>query len=87
MSIKMICGLCVILVSAAANADCPQSLETEKLIECITIEGSGEIYTDWLAEYNSDDSDTVVASNDDISPITGNSVTAITPAAGNKLEN
>jgi hypothetical protein len=47
MKIKILTGMCAFILSGIAFADCPSSLNAEKTMECITVEGSGENYQDW----------------------------------------
>jgi hypothetical protein len=47
MKIKILTGMCAFILSGIAVADCPSSLNTEKMVECITVGGAGENYQDW----------------------------------------
>jgi hypothetical protein len=81
MKLKLLISLCVFSVSGVAYANCPDSLNAEKMAECITIEGWEANYQDWLADFNNGgSSDTNVST---ISPITGTDVRTIQPASGN----
>ncbi len=80
MEMKLLIGVCAISISGVVYAECPNSLSTEKLVECVTIEGAGENYQDWLAEFNKVDSNDLIASN--VSPITGEDIRSVKPAAG-----
>lgn len=80
MKFKLLVGVCVFFVSGAAIAECPDHLNAEKTVECLTIEGSGANYQDWLAKFNTTETEMVVAST--ISPITGSDVRNIKPASG-----
>jgi len=80
MELKLLIGVCALSISGVVYAECPNSLSTEKLMECVTIEGAGENYQDWLAEYNAQDSTDLIATN--ISPITGKDIRSVQPAAG-----
>lgn len=52
MEYRMWMFSCSLLCSGLAYAECPNSLPTRQLIECITVEGSGEDnYQDWKAEF------------------------------------
>jgi len=84
MKQKLFISLCVFSVSGVAYANCPDSLNSEKMAECITIEGSGTNYQDWLADFNNGASSETTVST--ISPITGTDVRTIQPASGNNTE-
>jgi hypothetical protein len=47
MKIKILTGMCAFFLSGVAFAECPSDQNTEKMIECITVEGSGANYQDW----------------------------------------
>ena len=64
-------------LSGVALAECPSNLEASQLIECITIEGSGSNYQDWQKQYEA------LADSSVTSPVTGESVVEVKPAAGN----
>lgn len=72
--------LCSFAITGTAIADCPSSLNAEKLIECITIEGAGENYQSWSKNFYG--TETVVDSESVVSPVTGEDVRTIKPAAG-----
>jgi len=79
---KISSSLCAFFISSSAFAVCPDSLNAEKMVECITVEGSGADYQDWQKnEYliNLDTSKEVAST---VSPITGTDVRTLKPAAG-----
>ena len=41
----------MMIFTSAAFASCPLNMEEEKLIECLTIEGSGENYQDYQQKF------------------------------------
>jgi hypothetical protein len=84
MKQQLMISLCVFSVSGVAFANCPDNLNSEKMAECITIEGSGANYQDWLADFNNAGSSETTTST--ISPITGTDVRTIQPASGNNTE-
>ena len=47
MKIIILTGMCAFFLSSVVLAECPSGLNTEKTIECITVEGSGANYQDW----------------------------------------
>ena len=47
MKIIILTGMCAFFLSGAALAECPSDLNTENMVECITVEGSGANYQDW----------------------------------------
>lgn len=69
----MLCGLCV---TGIANAECPSSLNKEELSKCQGIEKSGVNYQDWQKKQKE------MASDSAISPMTGQDVRTVAPAAG-----
>lgn len=77
---KIVIGLAACGFSGLALANCPDSLNAEKMVECITIEGAGANYQDWSkAFYNVE----ILANSESIkSPITGTDIRTIKPAAG-----
>ena len=83
MKIKMTVLLCGLLSTGFVYAECPASMSEIELAECNTIEKSGMNYQDWSKKKGK------LADDSTISPITGEDVRAITPAAGmdkNKLK-
>lgn len=82
MKIKLMISLSTLLISATVYAECPDSLKTEKMVECITVEGSGANYQEWQKnEYlHNIEPGTETAST--VSPITGTDVRTLQPAAG-----
>ena len=82
MKIKILTGLCAFCISGVAFAGCPDSLNAEKMAECITVEGSGADYQDWQKneyQFNLETSSEVAST---VSPITGTDVRTLEPAAG-----
>ena len=82
MKIKIFTGLCAFCISGVAFAGCPDSLNAEKMAECITVEGSGANYQDWQKneyQFNLETSSEVAST---VSPITGTDVRTLEPAAG-----
>lgn len=73
MKAKIIVGLGVLLVSGVTYAACPDSLNTEDMMNCLNIEKAGGNYQDEMAKAGSDDM---------VSPVTGTDVRTIAPAAG-----
>ncbi len=83
MKLKLLVGACVLFISSLVYAECPKDLNVEKMVECLTIEGSGENYQDWLVEFNqADTTETTTATASTISPITGSDIRNIKPASG-----
>ena len=39
------------LASAVAMSKCPEGLDAEALMECITVEGAGRDYQEWRKQY------------------------------------
>jgi len=68
------------LMSGVVYAECPDNLKAEQMVECLTIEGAGANYQDWLADFSQPDAG--VESSGAISPITGKDIRATQPAAG-----
>ena len=79
---KFFISVCLLCVSGVSIAECPSSMDEEKLIECIMIEGSGANYQDWLAQYN----EPVKANDKLVSKITGKDIRELKPAAGGKIQ-
>ena len=67
-------------VSGAAFAECPSNLDTDQLVECITIEGSGANYQSWKKKHDK------LADTSTTSPITGENIVSVAPAAGKVAE-
>ena len=63
----------------AVLADCPSNMNADQLVECITVEGSGANYQDWQKKHES-------LAGASTSPITGEDVATVTPAAGKVAE-
>lgn len=63
-------------LSGTAFAECPSNLDTDQLVECITIEGSGANYQSWKKKHDK------LADSSTTSPITGGNVATVAPAAG-----
>ena len=76
---------CVVAIALAlslpgtALAECPSNLDTDQLVECITVEGSGTNYQSWKKKHDK------LADESVASPITGDKLTDILPAAGNAV--
>ena len=75
MKLNMTMIVCGLLVTGLANAECPSTLNKDELIKCQGIEKTGANYQDWLKESAMSDDATT-------SPITGQDIKAIAPAAG-----
>ena len=73
MKAKIIVGLGVFLISGVTYATCPDSLNTEDMMNCLSIEKAGGNYQDEITKAESDEM---------VSPITGTDVRTIAPAAG-----
>ncbi|HFE32212.1 MAG TPA: hypothetical protein ENJ17_02750 [Gammaproteobacteria bacterium] len=41
----------MMIIAGAAIADCPLSMPQETLVECLTVEGSGENYQDYQRKF------------------------------------
>lgn len=65
-----------VFVTGIANAECPASLDKNELIKCQAIEKKGANYQKWLETRKE------LAEKSKISPITGEDVTTVAPAAG-----
>ena len=57
-------------------ADCSSNLNADQLVECITVEGSGANYQSWKKKHDK------LADSSTTSPITGENVATVAPAAG-----
>jgi hypothetical protein len=80
MKMKILAVLCGCILTNIALAECPKSMDTEKMMECIMIEGSGANYQEWQKEFNASLSATAPGS--EVSPVTGTDIRSIKPAAG-----
>ena len=80
MKTKIIVMLCGLFVTGLANAECPASLDKNELIKCQEIEKTGANYQKWQETQKE------VADKAKMSPITGEDVTKIAPAAGKAAE-
>lgn len=76
MKFKITVMMCSMFVAGVANAECPASLQQQDMVKCQAIEKSGIDYQQWKQAQNSMSSDAAV------SPITGEDVRGVTPAAG-----
>ena len=47
IKLNLFIASCSLSLSAPSFAECPDTLNTEKMVECITVEGSGADYQDW----------------------------------------
>ena len=66
-------------LSGAAFAECPSNLNADQLVECITVEGSGANYQNWQKKFDK-------LADTSASPITGEKLVDIKPAAGKVVE-
>ncbi|MCW8855451.1 MAG: hypothetical protein OQK76_01850 [Gammaproteobacteria bacterium] len=64
----------------AVLADCPSNMNADQLVECITVEGSGANYQNWQKKHES------LAGASSTSPITGEDIATVAPAAGKVAE-
>ena len=76
---KKLISVTLTLFTSLCFAECPSSLDAEKMTECIMIEGSGKNYQDWLASYSKESEG---KQSEMVSSITGKDVRAMQPAAG-----
>lgn len=76
MNSKIILIACGLFVTGLANAECPASLDKNELAKCQTIEKTGANYQEWQQNQKE------MAKKEKTSPITGEDVTTIAPAAG-----
>lgn len=81
MKTKVIVGLYGALFSGLALADCPDNLGAEKMVECITIEGSGANYQDWEKSFAKN-----IETESPKNLITDAEIQTIQPAAGGSLK-
>ena len=73
MKAKILVGLSVFLISGVTYAACPDSLNAEDMMNCLSIEKAGGNYQDEMMKAESDEM---------VSPVTGTDVRTIQPAAG-----
>lgn len=66
-------GICA---AGLANAECPASLDNYEMVKCQDIEKTGVSYQDWLKNQEN------MAEQSTISPVTGQDVRTVAPAAG-----
>ncbi len=71
--IAIVCGL---FVTGMAYADCPSSLSKQEMATCQDVEKSGMNYQEWKKKQDQMTGDSTK------SPITGEDVTKMAPAAG-----
>lgn len=76
MKTKIIALLCGLFVTGLANAECPSSLSKSEMMQCKDIESSGVNYQQWKKDHKN------MADESGKSPITGEDVRKIAPAAG-----
>jgi len=76
MKQKMIVMLCALFVTGVANAECPASLSKAEMAQCKDIESSGVSYQQWKKDHKE------MAEGSTKSPITGEDVRKVAPAAG-----
>ena len=67
-------------LSGTVFAECPSNLDADQLVECITVEGSGANYQSWKKKHDK------LADSSTTSPITGENVATVAPAAGKVAE-
>lgn len=65
-----------LFITGLAHAECPASLDKHEMMKCQKVEKSGGNYQEWLR------SEDGMAEKSRTSPITGEDVTKIAPAAG-----
>lgn len=75
MKLNMTILLCGLFATGLANAECPASMDKNEFIKCQGIEKTGANYQEWLKESAMTDDATT-------SPITGQDIKSIAPAAG-----
>lgn len=73
MKIKIFAVLCGLLVAGLANAECPSSMSEAEMMKCQEIEKSGASYQEYMSQESTESTK---------SPITGEDVTKMAPAAG-----
>lgn len=76
MKTKLIVVLSGLLVTGLANAECPSSMSKAEMMKCRDIEKSGVNYQQWKKDHQAMSDETSK------SPITGEDVRKISPAAG-----
>lgn len=76
MKSNIIAIMCGLFVTGMAYADCPSSLNKQEMAKCQQVEKTGMNYQEWKKEQEN------MAKSDTKSPITGEDVTKIAPAAG-----
>jgi hypothetical protein len=72
-------------ISGVAFAGCPDSLNSENMVECITVEDSGANYQDWQKNEYLFNLDTSAEASSTVSPIAGIDGT-LEPTAGAKMK-
>lgn len=72
-TIAIVCGL---FVTGVANAECPSSLPKQEMMKCQEIEKSGANYQQWKMKHKG------MAEDSTKSPMTGQDVQSVKPAAG-----
>ena len=78
MKLSTIAILCGLLVTGMVHAECPSSLSKSEMMQCKDIEKSGVNYQQWKKDHKE------MADESMKSPITGEDVTTVAPAAGGK---
>ncbi|MDH5472892.1 MAG: hypothetical protein OEY61_08540 [Gammaproteobacteria bacterium] len=70
--------MCVVMLALpiVVFAECPSHMDVDQLVECITIEGSDANYQNWKKEHDS------LVDSSAVSPITGEDIVTVAPAAG-----
>jgi hypothetical protein len=76
MKQKLIVMLCALFVTGIAHAECPSNLSKAEMAQCKDIESSGVNYQQWKKDQKE------MADESTKSPITGEDVRSIEPAAG-----
>jgi len=78
MKLNIVIMLCGLFVTGLANAECPSSLSKAELAQCKDIESSGINYQQWKKDHKE------MAEDSTKSPITGEDVRKVAPAAGSE---
>jgi hypothetical protein len=76
MKANILLVLGCLCTAGLANAECPSNLANDELVKCQGIEDSGINYQEWLKNQRE------MADESTISPVTGQDVRSVSPAAG-----
>ena len=76
MKLKTLIILSGLFITGLANAECPSSLSKKDITKCQSLEKAGANYQKWIKQK------AVMSGKSTVSPITGDDVTSIAPAAG-----